>query len=76
MKGYFVVVKAKVWDDYKGDYYNDTKLFKIANLSELGEQLEGEYGQELGDFSVTWIGGENIGLSITNDMIKELEDLN
>lgn len=76
MKGYFVVVKAKVWDDYKGDYYNDTKLFKIANLSELGEQLEGEYGQELGDFSVTWIGGETIGLSINENMIKELEDLN
>ena len=76
MKGYFVIVKAKVWDDYKGDFYNDTKLFKIANLSELGEQLEGEYGQELGDFSVIWIGGENIGLSINEDMIKELEDLN
>ncbi len=76
MKGYFVVVKAKVWDDYKGDYYNDTKLLKIANLSELGEQLEGEYGDDLGDFSVTWIGGENIGLSINEDMIKELEDLN
>ena len=76
MKGYFVVVKAKVWDDYQGDYYDDIKLFKITNLTELGEQLNAEYGEELGDFSVTWIGGENIGLDIDEDIVKGLEDLN
>ena len=74
MKGYFVVVKAKVWDG--GDYYEDIRLFKITNLTDLGEQLNAEYGEELGDFSVTWIGGENIGLDIDENIIKELEDLN
>ena len=77
MKGYFVVVKAKVWDaDQSGDYYEDIRLFKITNLTDLGEQLNAEYGEELGDFSVTWIGGETYGLSIDEDIVKELEVLN
>lgn len=75
MNGYFVMVKAKVLDGC-GKSYDSTKLFKITNLPDLGEQLQAEYGDELGDFSLTWIGGENIGLSINETMVKELEDLN
>ena len=76
MKGYFVVVKAKVWNTGMGEEYEDIKLFKIDNLADLGEQLDAEYGNEIMDFSVIWIGGQNIGLNIDAKMIADLEDMN
>lgn len=76
MKGYFVAVKAKVWNTEIGEEYKDTKLFKIDNLADLGAQLDAEYGNEIMDFSVIWVGGENIGLNIDEKMIEDLEDIN
>ncbi len=76
MKGYFVIVKAKVWDDEKAEEYDCIKLFKITNCADLGEQLDKEFGNDLMDFSVSWIGGENIGLDINEKIRKELEDIN
>ena len=76
MKGYFVIVKAKVWDDGNAEEYDCIKLFKITNCADLGEQLDEEFGNDLMDFSVSWVGGENIGLDINEKIIEELEDIN
>ena len=76
MTGYFVIVKAKVWDSEGAEEYNCIKLFKIANCADLGEQLDKEFGNDLMDFSVFWIGGENIGLDIDENIAKCLQELN
>ena len=52
------------------------KLFKIVNCADLGEQLDKEFGNDLMDFSVSWIGGENIGLDIDESTVKCLQELN
>ena len=76
MKGYFVIVKAKVWDDENYEEYDCIKLFKITNCTNLGEQLDEEFGNDLMDFSVSWVGGENVGLDINEKIREELEDIN
>ena len=76
MKGYFVIVKAKVWDDENAEEYDCIKLFKITNCADLGAQLDEEFGNDLMDFSVSWIGGENIGLDIDASTVKCLQELN
>ena len=76
MKGYFVIVKAKVWDNENAEEYDCIKLFKIANCADLGEQLDEEFGNDLMDFSVSWVGGENVGLDINEKIREELEDIN
>lgn len=76
MTGYFVIVKAKVWDSEGAEEYDCIKLFKIANCADLGEQLDEEFGNDLMDFSVSWVGGENIGLDIDESTVKCLQELN
>ena len=76
MKGYFVIVKAKVWDNVNAEEYDCIKLFKITNCADLGEQLDEEFGDDLMDFSVSWVGGENVGLDINEKIREELEDIN
>lgn len=75
MNGYFVIVRAKVWDSGATEEYNCVKLFKVTNCADLGEQLDEEFGQDLMDFSVTWVDGENIGLNIDDNIAKLIEEL-
>lgn len=75
MNGYFVIVRAKIWDSENVEEYNCIKLFKITNCADLGEQLDKEFGNDLMDFSVTWVGGENIGLDIDENIAKCLQEL-
>lgn len=75
MNGYFVIVRAKVWDSDGAEEYSCVKLFKITNCADLGEQLDKEFGNDLMDFSVTWVGGENIGLDIDENIAKCLQEL-
>ena len=76
MDGYFVIVRAKVWDSDGSEEYNSIKLFKVTNCADLGEQLDKEFGDKRMDFSVSWIGSENIGLDIDENIAESLEDLN
>ena len=76
MDGYFVIVRAKVWESDGSEEYNSIKLFKVVNCADLGEQLDKEFGDKLMDFSVSWIGSENIGLDIDEDIAENLEELN
>ena len=76
MVGYFVIVRAKVWDSDRSEEYNSVKLFKVDSCTDLGEQLDKEFGDKLMDFSVSWIGSENIGLDIDEDIAENLEELN
>ena len=76
MVGYFVIVRAKVWDSNGSEEYDCIKLFKVTNCADLGEQLDKEFGDKLMDFSVSWIGSENIGLDIDEDIAENLEELN
>ena len=76
MKGYFVIVKAKVWDTENSEEYDCIKLFKIIIFSFFWYQLDKERGNDLMDFSVSWVGGENIGLDINEKIREELEDIN
>ena len=74
--GYFVIVRAEVWNSDEQEMYKCIKLFKITNNTDLGEQLDREFGNDLNDYSVTWVGGENIGLDIDEDIANSLEALN
>lgn len=74
MKGYFVVVKAHVWNGDLNEFYDVIQLYKVTDCKDLGEQLDKEFGKELYDFSVTWIGGECLGLDITDNIFKELKE--
>lgn len=74
MDGYFVVVKAQVWNGDLNEFYNVTKLYKVTDCKDLGEQLDKEFGNDLMDFSATWIGGECLGLDITDNIFKELKE--
>ena len=76
MNGYFVIVRVKVWDSGAAEEYSFVKLFKIINCADLGEQLDKEFGNDLMDFSVTWVGGDNIGLDIDENIAKCLQELN
>ena len=76
MDGYFVIIKAKVWDSDGSEEYNSIKLFKVDNCADLGKQLDKEFGDKLMDFSVSWVGSKNIGLDIDENIAKCLQELN
>lgn len=75
MDGCFVVVKAHVWNGDLNEFYDIIQLYKVTDCRDLGEQLDKEFGKELHDFSVTWIGGESLGLDITDNIFEELQEL-
>ena len=71
MKNYFVLVRANFW--YDNAMVNEKRLFRITNLKDLGEQLDKEYEDTIMDFSVEWIGDEDCGLLIDDDVLEALE---
>lgn len=75
MLGYFVIVRAKYYSQDVNGMEEAVSLFKVENAADLGKQLQKTFGDDLGDFSVSWIGSEDTCLDINEDIAKELEAL-
>ena len=85
MKKFVPVYVACGGDEVDGvDYYIARKIlrkFEQLNLAYIRDEIDGfikfldkEFGKELHDFSVTWIGGECLGLDITDNIFEELKE--
>lgn len=66
---YFVIVTAEFFNENSGEIETEIQLFKAANCTDLGQQLDEYYGKDISNYKVKWI---NQQIFLTQELAEEL----